>query len=396
MAVCFQNNSSFAEDRKKYGIEKEMSPSDREQVATFESLIAMELMLEEGMIDIVSTRYTIDQILSKYMLPNISTLRKLMFPTFKSSIAPYLAVCSKQMIETCYYSDSESDESVEENLAVQNPEHFVNELAQLIVDYKFKVKYMGTTFEFDTYPEATKFADDRNVQITSFSQSELIVGGVRTNKRPKRGRKPRRTNARKRNVGNPLPQARQEGQINTFIPRPRDAIVPIVYNGNLTADAAGLVSARFSVRNPRRAFNGSGDYVNNFDFGTTFDKYRPNFWVFQFTPTSPVQAGSLATAFDWDAPDSSTPNYANTINYAIHKQFVTCKPFTEMSKVPYLTEGTIDTDEARPAVIHQNGFLDFAKPPVQGQFYFNAQQCTPLSNVGTFVLTMVLQIRARR
>lgn len=328
MLSCFQSNSSLAEDRYKNDTLLPMSQCDIDQVAMYEGMIAMELMLNEGLYDVLVVRREIDLILSKYHIPSMSVLNSLVLPKHFRSIAPQLAVASKIMTDEM--SEDSCETSEEENLAIRDPSAFACSLSRLLENYQFKVKYMGTIFEFPTMTEAQKFATDRNMVIDSFGPSEKLLGGVR--QRPKRRGKPNRTKARKRNVQDPTPQARQEGQINAFIPRPRDAITPIKFNGALIADGSGVVSARFNVLNPLRAFNGSGTYVNALDFGGTYDRYKVKSFIFQYMASSPVQAGVIVTAFDWDAPDLLTPNYANTLNYANYKQFTASRNFIEMAR----------------------------------------------------------------
>jgi hypothetical protein len=219
-----------------------------------------------------------------------------------------------------------------------------------------------------------------------------LVGG-----NPRYRRKKRKYGPKKRkNIRTSAPSAVQEGQINLYNPRPRNSIEPIKFNVQIVADALGNVSRRFSVRNPQRAVDGSGTYVNATDLAALFDQYKVLQYILQYFPASPVQPGVVATAFDWDAPDAATPNYANTLNYANCKTFTACKPFQIRSRVPYLTEGTLDTDGARPCPIHQNGNLDYAGPPVQGNFILNMIQCTPLSVIGAIVCTMLIESSFRR
>lgn len=265
-------------------------------------------------------------------------------------------------------------------------------LAKLIVqrDNMHYSQSTGTTCKYE--PARVKHGMIQREENGYSTALVGLVGGVKRRRKIKRRGKPRRRFGDRE----PMPQSRQEGQINSFTPGPKDFVSVYKFNSTIIADGAGIVNTRFNVRNPQRARDGSLAYVNVLDVGTMFDRYKVTHFIFQFSPTSPVQPGIIATAFDWDAPDSSTPNFANTINYANYKQFTASRGFSEKSRIPMLTEGTRDVEEARPVIIHQGGFLDFATPPVQGQFLFNAIQCTPLATIGSVICTMVIRARSRR
>lgn len=267
--------------------------------------------------------------------------------------------------------------------------------------------YMTTPLEFSTYWDKLYWPHPFDI-IRGWVHKEESVGlpgggRERNTNKPSEGRRTRnRRKGNKRRTERKMNIVKQEGSINMMQPPDRTYPCLVRYNGTLTADGSGVASAKFSIRNPTLAYNGSGTYNDVVDFASLFDEYKPVYWVMQYIPLFAVgsaASGSLVMCVDYDAENSAPiPNYSNIMQYREFKILDSRKPFEFKAKIPILTEGTYGSTGAdpEPAIIHKGGFLDYNKPPNEGTAYLGGLGLPPMSTFATFVLTLLLINRRQR
>jgi hypothetical protein len=219
----------------------------------------------------------------------------------------------------------------------------------------------------------------------------VLVGGS-----PPKKKYPPKKKKEKNKSTLPLITSTQLGQINRVVPYDRPIETTLRFNGALITDGSGLLSGRFSLRNPLRAFNGSGSYVNAVDFASLFDQYKVIWFLLQVEPTGATK-GPIVTSFDYDSPDTSTPNYANIVNYGGYRIFASDRQYEIGSKIPNITSGfDTSTDPPTALVVHQGGWIDAATPAAPGNMFIGGQNLGNSVTIANFVATMRILWRFRR
>jgi hypothetical protein len=255
----------------------------------------------------------------------------------------------------------------------------------------FRVSRMGTSVEFDTELEASDYKEKYGGTITQ-GYSTLLNGGAKKKqiKRRKGRGRPRRM---------PMIRNVQLGQINKMNGLDRPIVTTLRYNASLITDGSGTLSARFSLRNPLTAFNGSGPYVSAVDYATLYDQYKIKAFCFQFQPaaTGPSKGG-VVLSYDYDSLDSAgTPNYANILNYGRYANFAVNMQFESSTRVPNITSAiNTSTDPPTALIVHQGGWIDAATPAAPGHMYIGGINLGNSVTLGTFVLTLRTAWRFRR
>jgi hypothetical protein len=249
--------------------------------------------------------------------------------------------------------------------------------------------YINGTKPYDTIPP-TMFGGVYQTMIP-------LPGGVRTRGRIRR--KPANAGGARRRQRQPISQLVQLGQINQHVRVDPPITTTLRYNGVLTTDGAGTLSARFSLRNPLQAFNGSGSYVNATDYASIYDMYRVDRFTIQMEPlpTGPVKGGFVIAA-DFDANNSTAvPNYANILNYAKYATGNIGLQAQFSTRVPKLMS-SVDTSTDPPTTItvHQGGWMDAATPAAVGHVYIGGINLGASVSLCTFVLTMTIKWKFRR
>lgn len=226
------------------------------------------------------------------------------------------------------------------------------------------------------------------------SYCPVLVGGVKN----RRARPPRRRRNGRRKLTVPrMVTASQLGQVNQKI-RTNDVLHTVWrYIGKVASDAVGNISTRFSIRDPQRAQDGSGSYQEITAYAGLYDEYKVLTFTLQYVPVAPVgitPLGYVMTVFDYDDPDTSNIGVVAASEYMNMKVFNSREAFRISTRVPRLSEGI--TTDGTPAIIHQGGFIDFNKPPVEGNMFLTGENFSPNSAIARVILTMSVMLRKKR
>jgi hypothetical protein len=168
----------------------------------------------------------------------------------------------------------------------------------------------------------------------------------------------------------------------------------------VSADATGVVSYRFSLRNLTRAINGSGTYDDAVNLANIYDEYKPIKMEFQFLPLFAVNAfgvASLILATDYDDDDTSNlTSNASAFDYSNRCIFDPRRPKIYHPVMRTLNSGyNIIAGVPTPVSIN-NGYLDFGNIPVQGVLYLRGQGFPNNLLVGEVYLSLLIHARGQR
>lgn len=175
----------------------------------------------------------------------------------------------------------------------------------------------------------------------------------------------------------------------------------ITFFAQLTADAAGQVGHRLSLRNITRAYDGTGTYTDSGALASVFDMYKPTNIVISGVPTFATtifSAGSLMVVKDEDDNDltQGITTYADTINYH-HKYQVNPRETWDCPfEIDKLNSGSIPGQLTTTPATIVDGFLDFNAPPYDGVVYIVGGGFPANQVIADMVITMTIICRGRR
>jgi len=178
----------------------------------------------------------------------------------------------------------------------------------------------------------------------------------------------------------------------------REILMDFRFQSPLSASAAGLINPVFSLRDPARAINGAGTYSDIANISNVFDQYKVQKWCLEYTPVPAINSFSLPPLYlcaDFDDNDSTaltTYDQANQYNNRLIWDTRYANSFCV--DVPDLNSGI--TAGGTPAIIHENGFFDFANPPINGVVYAVGSGFAPSLLLGQLSLTMRLKVKFQR
>jgi hypothetical protein len=214
----------------------------------------------------------------------------------------------------------------------------------------------------------------------------------------RKGRKEGRKNGN-RKINSTAVFGKQLGQVNTAAQTTEVSSTIIRYIGKVTSDGVGQINTRFSLRNPLRAQDGGGTYNEIAEWAALYDEYKVTSFTVQFSPLSPVGITALGTLYscvDFDSPDTPLVGGANeAVNYNNYRTWNPREQFEMWCKVPKIA-GAETVVVGDPAVIHQGGWFDYQKPPINGNVYFTGENHPNSTAIGRVVLTMKIVNRRRR
>jgi hypothetical protein len=168
----------------------------------------------------------------------------------------------------------------------------------------------------------------------------------------------------------------------------------------VSADATGVVSYRFSLRNLTRAINGSGTYDDAVNLANIYDEYKPIRMEFQFLPLFAVNAfgvASLILATDYDDDDTANlTSNASAFDYSNRCIFDPRRPKIYHPRMRDLSSGFNIVAGVQVPVPVSNGYLDFANIPVQGVLYLRGQGFPNNLLLGEVYLSMLIHARGQR
>ena len=250
---------------------------------------------------------------------------------------------------------------------------------------------------FNSEVEYQKYVETLNNTYTRFTVLTEPITGLCGGGRRKGGRRRKKKNRRGAG-GSSLNYGKQLGQINRVARLDAPITTTLRFNASLITDGVGVLAARFSLRNPLRAFNGSGAYVNAVDYGALYDQYKVTAFCFQFEPApNGPPKGGVVIAYDYDSNDTTTPNYANIVNYGAYRIFNVGQQFETATKLPVLTSAfDTSTDPPTAITVHRGGWIDAATPAVCGNMFIGGTNLGNSITLGTFVLTLRVRWRFRR
>jgi len=216
----------------------------------------------------------------------------------------------------------------------------------------------------------------------------------------RKGRKDTRRNKGKREKANSTAVfGKQLGQVNSAAQTTEVSTTIIRYIGKVSSDSLGNVNTRFSLRNPLRAQDGGGSYNEIAEWAALYDEYKVVSFTMQFSPLAPVGITALGTLYscvDFDAPDTVlTGGAADAVNYNNYRTWNPREQFEMWCRIPKLAGGeTVIVGD--PAVIHQGGWFDYQKPPINGNCYLTGENHPGSTAIGRVVLTLKIVNRRRR
>jgi len=183
---------------------------------------------------------------------------------------------------------------------------------------------------------------------------------------------------------------------------PPSAIIreTLIFTSSIVSDSGGLISARFSLRNPLAALNGSGTYVGAAEFGGLFDCYRPLTLLVQLAPIVPrgtTAFGALITAADFDNINAA-PNFSNVYEFDNRRVLDAWKNNSIDVKIPRLSSGQRfdGVGDPIPVTIQQGGWIDFATPPEEGTIFLSGIGFPASTAIYFAMCVMTVELKYKR
>jgi len=174
------------------------------------------------------------------------------------------------------------------------------------------------------------------------------------------------------------------------------------YAVNLSSNAAGVVTYRFSLRNLSRAVNGAGVYEDAVNMGAAYDIYRPVYWCFEYAPIVAINSFSLPPVqliADWDDDDQSNPLTSVVVANSYQNRQILDMRYrtTAMIGVRQISSGYVPGLTVNdPTVTFGKGWIDFARPPTQSVAALYGEGFPLNLLLGTAFLTMACEVRLFR
>jgi len=222
----------------------------------------------------------------------------------------------------------------------------------------------------------------------------------RQNNSGRNGKRINNTRLRKKPRKTPDVQLRSDMTVIGLRPlsEDRQIVQDFRFSATLSSSVTGTVSTVFSLRDPARAINGSGTFSDITDIANVFDQYKVMKYCIEYTPIPAINSFSLpplylATDFD-DTDAVPLTTYAQANAYSNRIIWDSRYSNAQLIRVPEITSGVSPTNT--PCIIHKDGFMDFANPPVNGVVYMVGTGFPNSLQLGVLSLTMRLCLKYQR